>query len=142
MQKEELCLPMDGGCFGILKNFLSLFDDDYNDVIDAKAFLKKADVCVLDKTNQNGNPKKIFNDEILSKQKIENKNNLINLKKDGMLLQKIQHQTPRLCLEAVRQNGLALQYVTDQTPEICLEAIKNNEKARKFVKNETMKLFV
>ena len=52
----------------------------------------------------------------------------------------IKHQTPEICLAAVKQDGTALQYVKGQTPEICLEAVKQNGFALKYVKKQTAEI--
>src|SRR4030042_1057957 len=49
-------------------------------------------------------------------------------------------QTPKLCLEAVKQNGDALRYVRDQTPKLCLEAVKENGHALRYVRDQTLEL--
>ena len=49
----------------------------------------------------------------------------------------IKHQSPELCLAAVKQDGIALKYVKEQTPEICLAAVKQNGFALKYVKKQT-----
>ena len=56
------------------------------------------------------------------------------LKQNGLHLQYVRHQTPKLCLTAVQQNGYALQYVKDQTPQICLAAVQENGGALRYVK--------
>ena len=61
------------------------------------------------------------------------------VQKDGMTLKNIaiEHQTPEICLAAVKQNGLALGYVEEQTPEICMAAVKQNGLALEHVKDQT-----
>ena len=53
-----------------------------------------------------------------------NESDLERVKRDGMELQFIEHQTPEICLAAVNRYGNALQYVKKQTPEICLAAVR------------------
>ena len=49
------------------------------------------------------------------------------------------HQTPEICLAAVKQNGLALQYViiSKRTPEVCLAAVKQNGNSLEYVEEQT-----
>ncbi|MGX9757735.1 DUF4116 domain-containing protein [Clostridioides difficile] len=45
-------------------------------------------------------------------------------------------QIEELCLIAVMEDGLTLEYVTEQTPKICIEALKQNKYAIKYVKDK------
>lgn len=47
--------------------------------------------------------------------------------RDGSLtLRRVDVQTPRICLEAVKQDPTALRFVKEQTIEICQEAVKRD----------------
>ena len=59
------------------------------------------------------------------------------VRENPLNLEFVKNQTPKICLEAVKQYGLALQYVKEQTYEICLAAVKQNGLALKFVKEQT-----
>jgi hypothetical protein len=48
---------------------------------------------------------------------------LLRVKKDGMILEFIENQTMEICLAAVNQNGWALTFVKKQTLEICMVAV-------------------
>lgn len=58
---------------------------------------------------------------------------------NGWELQKIDNQTPEICLEAVKSVGKALQYVNTElrTPEICMAAVENDGFAIQYVENQT-----
>ena len=62
-----------------------------------------------------------------------NESDLERVRRNGMELQFIEHQTPEICLAAVNEYGNALQFVKDQTLEICLEAIAHDGDALRFV---------
>jgi hypothetical protein len=61
------------------------------------------------------------------------------VKKDGMKLMFVKHQTPAICLEAVKQNGRALRRVDDQTFDICCEAVRKDPDAFEYIRNKEMK---
>ena len=56
--------------------------------------------------------------------KVSDDEALERVKRDGMELRFIEHQTPEICMAAVKQSELALEFVKEQTPEICLAAKK------------------
>ena len=58
----------------------------------------------------------------------------------GNLLCNIEHQTPDICLAAVRQSGLALQLVNAQTTEISLAAVQQCGIDLAYVKNQTSEI--
>lgn len=78
--------------------------------------------------------------EILALQEGENKTHKLHavLKADGLLLEKIEHQTEELCLVAIQSNGLALKYVKNQTPNLCLAAVKQNGLALQYIEELSM----
>jgi hypothetical protein len=55
-------------------------------------------------------------------------------------LVRMEKQTVRACLEALRADGDALAYVRRQTPGICLAAVANKGTALRFVKNQSPKI--
>ena len=61
------------------------------------------------------------------------------VKKDGMKLMFVKHQTPAICLEAVKQNSRALRCVDDQTFEICCEAVKQDPEAIEFIRSDKLR---
>ena len=61
------------------------------------------------------------------------------VKKDGMKLMFVKHQTENLCLEAVKQNSRALRCVDDQTLVICCEAVRKDPDAFEYIRNKEMK---
>lgn len=75
---------------------------------------------------------------------MQNKQNLENVKFDGMYIKNIpvEEQTEELCIEAVRNNPMALQYIHNQTEDICLEAIKKDGMALQYVKNITHRISI
>lgn len=62
------------------------------------------------------------------------------VKHNGMILEYVlpRHQTPEMCMEAVKNDYMAIQFVHHQTPEICIEALKQDEcgddKVMKYIK--------
>jgi hypothetical protein len=62
------------------------------------------------------------------------------VKEDPYALQFVKKQTPEICLVAVKRDGWALQYVKEQTPEICLAAVKQNGWVLQFVKEQTLEI--
>jgi hypothetical protein len=52
-------------------------------------------------------------------------------------LARMEKQTARACLEAVRADGEALAYVRAQTRKICLAAVRHTGKALRFVEKQT-----
>ena len=73
--------------------------------------------------------------------------NLKKVKQNELLLAHIyiHIQTPKLCLEAVKQNGFTLQYVlyenfsTEIYEKICLQAIKQDKRALQHIMCEKLK---
>ena len=61
------------------------------------------------------------------------------VKKDGMKLMFVKHQTPAICLEAVKQNSRALRCVDDQTFDICCEAVRKDPDAFEYIRKKEMK---
>jgi len=55
---------------------------------------------------------------------------------DKCILKGIDNQTPKICMEAVKQNEYELLFVKEQTPEICLVAVKKNPFMIRYVKAE------
>ena len=42
------------------------------------------------------------------------------------------------CLKAVKYNGMALAFVEHQTPEICCEAVKQDGRAIEYIRDKKM----
>jgi len=62
------------------------------------------------------------------------------VKHDGMALQHVKDQTPKLCMAAVQQTGYALQFVKEQTRELCMAAVKKDGLALRDVKEKTSEM--
>ena len=60
----------------------------------------------------------------------------------NLVLQYIENQTDKICLEAVKQNVHALQYVKNQTDEIYLKAIKQNILAFQYIEHPSLFLLL
>lgn len=60
-----------------------------------------------------------------------------DVKKDLVLLGKMESQTEEACLAAIRANEWAIQYVKEQTSKLCIEAVKQNGSMLYFVNNQT-----
>lgn len=58
----------------------------------------------------------------------------VKIKCVGSVLQLVECQTDKICLEAVKHDGFALKYVEHQTYEICQEAVKNDKHASMFIR--------
>ena len=56
------------------------------------------------------------------------------------MLYYVKDQTPKLCLEIIKQNGEALQFVNEQTEELCLSAFLNNIESYNFIKEPTQEM--
>jgi len=69
--------------------------------------------------------------------KIDPDPNLSEVAQDGLSLQWVKKQTPKICLAAVTQNGWALQFVYVQTEPICLAAVAQNGLSLRWVKHQT-----
>ena len=72
-------------------------------------------------------------DALTEKRKLSGKEALEAVKRNGLNLRFVSHQTDEICLAAVEQNGWALPYVHDQTDEICLAAVEQNGWALEYV---------
>lgn len=68
---------------------------------------------------------------------MSNKELIAMIGKNPRLLKDVEHQTPEMCLAAVRTNGISLIFVKRQTPEICIEAVKTTASAMRYVRDQT-----
>jgi hypothetical protein len=61
---------------------------------------------------------------------------LEDVKRDGLLLEKVNEQDEEICLEVVKNNPKSLEYVEYQTKDVCLEAVKRDGLMIKLVKTQ------
>ena len=69
--------------------------------------------------------------------KVSDDEALERVKRDGMELRLIEHQTPEICMAAVKQDGYALRFVKEQTRELCLAAIQKDGWSLQYVKKSS-----
>ncbi len=62
---------------------------------------------------------------------------LAAVQEDGIKLEFVKEQTPKICLAAVQQNGFSVCYVHEQTPEICMAAVQQKSHALQCVHEQT-----
>jgi hypothetical protein len=56
------------------------------------------------------------------------------------LLEYLETQTDKICIDIIKQDTEALQYVHNQTNELCIESIKHDTSALQYVHNQTNEL--
>lgn len=66
------------------------------------------------------------------------KKDLDMVKKDGMNLKNVKHQTNDVCLEAIKSNWRALQFVINPTFEMYMEAVITDIKALEYVDKNSL----
>ena len=67
-------------------------------------------------------------------------NDQISWGNKGLLFSFYNNQTPKMCIESVKQNSCALEFVKEQSPEICMEAVKQFGHALKYVREQTTEI--